>query len=222
MSFKGIPVLSRRRRVVLVCEVCHAEFETHRFRAASARFCSKACWSHRGVLRPTIPCLNCGKAVRVTPKVPRMFCSTTCTYAYRIGPNAPAWKDGESLERERARISRPLAVWRTAVFKRDAHTCQLCGKHGKGVIIHAHHLKSFADNSALRLDLDNGQTLCIDCHGRIHGKDFTNRRQKFCKECGKPVSGQNGGVHCHSCATRLWHQGRVKPSLGPTVSHSQA
>ena len=58
--------------------------------------------------------------------------------------------------------------WRTNVFKRDDYTCQHCNK--KGGILNAHHIKSYKDFKKLRYDLDNGITLCIDCHRLEHKK----------------------------------------------------
>jgi len=57
--------------------------------------------------------------------------------------------------------------WRQAVFKRDNYTCIMCGDKsgiGNSVIIHADHIKSFAQYPDLRFDINNGRTLCKSCH----------------------------------------------------------
>lgn len=66
------------------------------------------------------------------------------------------------------RNSREYANWRSSVFIRDKHTCQKCGQ--KGGTLNAHHIKPFAKFPDLRLDVENGQTLCESCHRKIHRK----------------------------------------------------
>ncbi|MBP5462527.1 MAG: HNH endonuclease [Lachnospiraceae bacterium] len=77
------------------------------------------------------------------------------------------WDGFITPERTRVRKSREYILWRESVFKRDNYTCQCCGarssKHSP-VFLHAHHLDGFANNPDLRFDVDNGITLCRDCH----------------------------------------------------------
>lgn len=56
-----------------------------------------------------------------------------------------------------------LKEWRIAVFERDNFICQCCG-WDKGKILQAHHIKNFSNHPHLRLDIDNGITLCKNCH----------------------------------------------------------
>lgn len=65
------------------------------------------------------------------------------------------------------RKSIPYENWRDSVLKRDNYTCVKCGVHsgmGKTVILNADHIKPFSLYPDLRLEIDNGQTLCIKCH----------------------------------------------------------
>ena len=91
------------------------------------------------------------------------------------------WKEDTPL-RARIRTSSEYIKWRTVNFERDNYTCTACGiKGGKGktVILQVdHYLKSFAricnENNIQTLekalnckelwDINNGRTLCIDCH----------------------------------------------------------
>jgi len=52
--------------------------------------------------------------------------------------------------------------WRSKVFERDNWTCQTCRK--RGVELNAHHIKSWANYPEFRYDLNNGVTLCVECH----------------------------------------------------------
>ena len=77
------------------------------------------------------------------------------------------WKGGITKINHAIRTSLEYKLWRTAVFQRDNYTCIWCGDrngNGKTVILHADHIKPFAYFPELRVALDNGRTLCIECH----------------------------------------------------------
>jgi len=100
----------------------------------------------------------------------------------------PQWKGGiKSLELEIRKLSN-YVIWRKKVFERDNYTCQNCEQYG--VRLEAHHIKSFKElyteflkeynqfssiedkETLIRLatnwqpfwDIENGKTLCKDCH----------------------------------------------------------
>lgn len=104
------------------------------------------------------------------------------------------WKDGLSSIAILIRSMIKYKQWRNQIFKRDNYTCQNCKQHGGD--LNAHHIKSFAEllseflkeydqfspiedkETLLRLatkwqpfwNIDNGQTLCEDCHKNIKEK----------------------------------------------------
>jgi len=78
------------------------------------------------------------------------------------GNKAYQWKGGNSKGYKTGYYSREYKIWRISVFERDQFRCQVCGIVGK--YLTAHHIKSFAKFPKLRLELDNGITLCEDCH----------------------------------------------------------
>jgi len=81
------------------------------------------------------------------------------------GEKNPNWKGGVTKEYEKIRKSIAYKQWREAVYKRDNYTCQLCGeKESVSGKLEADHIKQFADFPELRFDVDNGRTLCKDCH----------------------------------------------------------
>jgi hypothetical protein len=76
------------------------------------------------------------------------------------------WKGGITNENRRIRASSQYKFWLKSVFKRDNYTCQKCGKRGGK--LNAHHIRRFAKFPELRLDVNNGMTLCADCHNTWH------------------------------------------------------
>ena len=87
------------------------------------------------------------------------------------GENNPNWRGGKS----KRKLSTPeYKAWRKAVFKRDDHTCQDCGI--RGGYLEAHHIKAWSINKELRFELDNGQTLCKECHKKITASVFWGNR----------------------------------------------
>ncbi len=91
------------------------------------------------------------------------------------GENSPAWKGDDVIHGRVERFDPQYRQWRRAVYIRDAYTCQCCGarnKVGNGgtVQLHAHHIKNWIDNQEDRFDVDNGITLCSECHYAFHSK----------------------------------------------------
>jgi len=78
------------------------------------------------------------------------------------GEKSNTWKGGVSPINERIRKSFEYKLWRRAVLSRDNNTCIWCGK--KDNTIQADHIKPFCDYPELRFAIDNGRTLCFDCH----------------------------------------------------------
>jgi hypothetical protein len=97
----------------------------------------------------------------------------------KTGLGGYTWKKGaKTPENLRFRLSVAYKEWRTAVFERDSYTCQGCGKRGGR--LNADHIKPFADHPELRLDIDNGRTLCEPCHRQTdtYGLKLVHGRRK--------------------------------------------
>ena len=82
------------------------------------------------------------------------------------GSKSPLWKGGMKRYIHTTN-TREYRRWRSAVFQRDNWVCQTCGARseaGKPIYLEAHHIKSWAKYEKLRFNIDNGITLCKDCH----------------------------------------------------------
>jgi hypothetical protein len=84
-----------------------------------------------------------------------------CSEAHK-GEKSYSWKGGVTSKNEIIRKSMEYRDWRLAVFQRDNYTCRNC--KGRGVTLHADHIKPFAYYPELRLVIENGRTLCVPCH----------------------------------------------------------
>lgn len=83
------------------------------------------------------------------------------------GALARNWQGGKTKQNIIIRYSTEAKNWRKSVFERDKYVCQFCGVHsglGKSIVLHADHIKPFAYFPELRFDINNGRTLCRECH----------------------------------------------------------
>lgn len=185
-------MVAPKPKVRLTCQACSRSFETFPYRAVTARYCSKACWSVRAGERT---CRKCGTTFRPVSGGVQVYCSKSCANQ-RTGKLSPQWKGGVTQSNERAQLGDALRQWRLAVFRRDNYRCRKCGATAD---LHAHHVLSFADHPSLRLAVDNGLTVCIDCHGAIHGKDFRRRLHRHCQSCSARLDPRTKGQECKRC-----------------------
>src|SRR3990167_1859869 len=105
---------------------------------------------------------------------------------FNTGKKNNNWKGGITPIHEKIRKSEPYQYWRRAIFQRDNYTCVLCKQ--RGGIKHADHypipfsailnkliIEQGLENlyqKALKYEMfwviDNGRTLCINCHKKTN------------------------------------------------------
>jgi len=105
-------------------------------------------------------------------------------YKYPTGSDHPNWKGGTTKLRTNMLGMFEYRQWRSDVFQKDDFTCQECGKRGGD--LEPHHIKEVAEiireyqiktledarNCAELWNINNGITLCKECHRktfRYHG-----------------------------------------------------
>jgi len=92
-----------------------------------------------------------------------------------IGPKHPCWKNSISdEERNHRRDFNAQAKWRMKIFERDEFQCQKCHDN-RGHNLHAHHIEPHYRNKDTRWQLNNGVTLCSECH-RLYHRIFGHKR----------------------------------------------
>lgn len=82
------------------------------------------------------------------------------------------WKGGINGQNDTLRHRREYKQWRISVYERDDYTCQCCGIRGGR--LNAHHINQFSDYPELRYDINNGITLCENCHDSTKDGSFHN------------------------------------------------
>ncbi|WP_411736085.1 HNH endonuclease [Paenibacillus sp. M2] len=83
---------------------------------------------------------------------------------------------------------------RAEVKQRDNYECQMCKRNGlvsidtneysesarrKKIQLVVHHIKELEDHPDLALDIDNLETVCVDCHNREHDRVFERNVNKW-------------------------------------------
>lgn len=93
------------------------------------------------------------------------------------GKNSPTWKGGLTSKHIKLRNSIEQKEWKLSVFNRDDFQCVAC-KSNKSGSLNAHHILNFAEHENLINDINNGVTLCKECHREFHQKyGYTNNNQ---------------------------------------------
>lgn len=107
------------------------------------------------------------------------YLCSDCIKQINAKENAYNWKGGiYNTESEAFRKTYAFKKWRKDVFVRDHYTCQCCGKISSK--LNAHHLDGYNWCVDKRVDVDNGITLCKECHLEFHslyGQGDNNRKQ---------------------------------------------
>ena len=123
-------------------------------------------------------CKTCGKEYRRSPSLAsrgkNTYCSNECraknTKEWNGGSKNPNWRGGFDGV-QNLRWSPEYGEWRKSVFVKDGYTCQKCGNQATHKNpLHAHHVIPFSESLEFAFDVENGLTLCRECHLKQHMK----------------------------------------------------
>lgn len=84
------------------------------------------------------------------------------------GEKNSSWKGGITPLNVKIRNSIEANLWRKSCMERDNFTCQRCEIVGGN--LNVHHINNFSEFLELRTSIENGITLCKNCHIEFHKK----------------------------------------------------
>jgi hypothetical protein len=122
-------------------------------------------------------CADCGKPLK---NYNNIRCRS-CWGKFEAGENHPNWNpnltDRERyLSKNRSSQCWGIGKWKKSVKEKDKFTCQCCGSNRNLIV---HHKESYKDFKDLRLDINNGITLCVECHKKFHHKYGTKHNRTY-------------------------------------------
>lgn len=140
-----------------------------------------------------ITCDNCNKEFEKNKyaynRAKKHFCSKECYDEYRANKKETYKEISHYL-----RTHEKYDEWRAKVFKRDKYECSKCGTKKN---LHAHHINQLYDicdkydmnidkilNSFEFNDINNGITLCQDCHALEHPYISRDEKGRFISRSG--------------------------------------
>lgn len=157
------------RRVKKSCLVCSKLCEIKAARSSTFKFCSKKCQGskRRGQPYPSEWREKLSASLKGVKKSAAHVEKMKTFLRTRRGPLSNNWRGGLTAKNRLERSRVEYRKWREAVFRRDNWMCVWCRARnglGKTIKLNADHIKPFALYPDLRLDVDNGRTLCVPCH----------------------------------------------------------
>lgn len=176
------------------CLVCEKKFKRGNYHSSLYKnsYCSLNCFNlHKpSNFRTIVKCAFCGSLFKKQNRflnTKMHFCNSKCAGKWQsenaVGRSGYNYKGRGtwSAITHRIRKNSKNIDWRRRVFERDKFTCQYCGDHGNKNL-NAHHIKNMSEilkqykirstRAAVKnkelWDINNGVTLCKDCHKIEH------------------------------------------------------
>lgn len=164
----------------LALERCHSyEYIFEYFKSFDCELLSKEYINSKTKLKYVAKCGHEDYVTFDSFKANKHHICYECSKQMQSGENSYNYKGGVySSELEMFRKSYDFKKWQKDVFNRDDYTCQCCGDN-KGGNLNAHHKDGYNWCVEKRVDVNNGVTLCKDCHKDFHlNYGFGNNTQQ--------------------------------------------
>jgi len=166
---------SRKIIIKHICLICNKSFETQKWNN-STKYCSFKCKSKAQSSNIiAINCDNCNKSFNrkehLITRSLNHFCCKKCSDEYHKGLNHYEWK--EFLHDKHIKLA--LKQWSILIKERDKYICKSCGETNKKML-EAHHIIPKSLKPELIYDINNGITLCLECHLKEHINDIKSSR----------------------------------------------
>lgn len=187
---------AKKNMIKCICVNCGNHFLINKKNVSSnGNACSAKCRKEiRQKNLHEVLCNNCGTTIVLNHyrfiHSQTHFCNRKCRNEFLSKK-----KDTYSDVAHYLRTSLKYSDWRKNVFCRDHYQCKKCGSKNN---IHAHHKKPLYDivqkynysienilNSDEFNDIENGETLCSDCHQKEHPYIKRNQKGQFMPLCDK-------------------------------------
>jgi|SRR3990167_1619074 len=173
--------------VEIKCLNCRKKFYISKSRINKKRFCSRKCQAkwNVGKIPKNTKGLKLGRGWNKGKKMTKEWIDKLTKV--RIGkPNLKTrgknhwnWNNGATKLSRALRQTLEYKIWRRKVFERDTYTCVICFK--KGGLLQADHIKPFSLYPELRLDVNNGRTLCFTCHKKTDSFPISLKQTAYYK-----------------------------------------
>jgi 5-methylcytosine-specific restriction endonuclease McrA len=158
------------------CLRCNKEFKTFPSRREKRRFCSLECrntsYRHRSLTLEQREKMSIAHRKRwangFKGSTGLHWRKTNEQLENKRGIKNPSWKGGITPINHKIRTSLKMEDWKRDCRQRDDFRCFDCDERGGQLQVD--HLYPFSLFPRLRFDLDNGQTVCKNCH-----KERTNK-----------------------------------------------
>jgi 5-methylcytosine-specific restriction endonuclease McrA len=199
LSYGMTPLVKNRGKTPVTCTMCSRVFyvKPSRLRLRATKYCTRECYGIGKKLGKNVFCRYCGDTFYVgkyeAARGKGLFCSPQCASMSRVGSKRPTirgennsnWQGGVSKLQILIRKSKTYLYWRKQIFERDNYVCQNVHCAKRGGLLTAHHIvplnmlleqyniKSMDEAVACQglWRLENGRTLCKDCHNKLHKQD---------------------------------------------------